>query len=748
MLFKILTPPCTPCNGLIGVSAKRRVPSSVLLFLLACCVSIANGADINEDSPTKRLEGFHTFTATPSSVGGEIRWNVDKAVNGRVSAGFLSAVGTEVTFKLDWDRGDTTYIINANDNGSEDELMVQVFPPDREVRYQFRNPLRSSPPVSVRILVPSSLNPDTKAISVHHGSSRANYFAYWKDWGMQEGWIILAPHFPDSGKWEGSRGYNLGNMFTGRDGAGRLNPEDQWAYRIAVDFATSMVEGFDLNDKTFDMWGHSAGGQFTHRAMLFIRDAPIRRGMPANPGWWTLPVFDEQDRNVKYPYGLYHPQLDYDEQDILRFTNMQGFVHAGNRDTSRTNGLRTTPEAEAQGRNRWQRANNMFTTIATSNSEHNWTFFKADGIGHDGERMSKSAQQWLENNPVDPTELQISRVTATNITDTSVVVTWTTNTPADSLVNYGLDASYGLSAAASELVTSHSIPLSSLEPSTQYHYQVISRDGNGEPVASQNFTFATLGATGGIDLIVDELSAPPGTVGPGSLLNFSVTALNQGDQPAAANFLRLVLSTDAVIDQSDQRLTRPSLRVPSLEGGARHQASGTVTIPADVIPGRYFLGAIVDPSNRVTESNETNNTRGVPVTVTGVTGDGADLIISQLGAASNLVAPGAMLSYTIEALNQGNGGADRNFLRLVLSRDPVINRDDRRLTRPSLRVPALAAGTNHQSSGQVAIPADVVPGNYFFGAIVDPSERVPESDESNNTSSGVPITVRASNVPR
>ncbi len=38
-------------------------------------------------------------------------------------------------------------------------------------------------------------------------------------------------------------------------------------------------------------------------------------------------------------------------------------------------------------------------------------------------------------------------------------------------------------------------------------------------------------------------------------------------------------------------------------------------------------------------------------------------------------------------------------------------------------------------------PADVALGNYFFGSIVDPSRRVSETNEDNNSSNGVAITV-------
>lgn len=395
MAFIELSKHNAPCRGKTSVRVNRLGFCLFLLFL-TYYIPTAMGAEILESGPTMRLEGTYSFSA--SSSGDTITWNVDRKVNNTVSNGIYTTNGPTAEFDLDWRSGNTTYIIRAEDNGVEDELQIQVFPPDQGISYTFKNPYRNSPAIMVRMLVPSSLNPDTPVISVHHGSSRANYFNYWKNWGMQTGWIILAPHFPDSGQWGGSRGYNLGNMFTGREGTGSLQSEEKWSYRIAVDFAMSILEGFDLNDQTFDMWGHSAGGQFTHRTMLFVRDAPIRRGMPANPGWWTLPV-NENSRNYKYPYGLYHPSLDYGEDDIQRFTNMHGVINAGDRDTRRTDSLRQTPEADAQGRNRWLRANNMHTEIQEATLNNNWEFYRVNDVDHNGEKMAQAAQEWLEANP-------------------------------------------------------------------------------------------------------------------------------------------------------------------------------------------------------------------------------------------------------------------------------------------------------------------------------------------------------------
>lgn len=252
----------------------------------------------------------------------------------------------------------------------------------------------------------------------------------------------------------------------------------------------------------------------------------------------------------------------------------------------------------------------------------------------------------------------------------------------------------------------------------------------------------------GSDLLIDTVSTTADPIGPGAKLNYSVEVINQGRATAGTTFLRLVLSTDPVIDGDDLRLSRPSPRVPELTGGARHQVSGTVQISANTLPGNYFLGAIVDPGNAVTEADETNNTKGAAITVSGLSGDGPDLVVSALTTTANVVSAGAQIRYTVNAQNRGTDSAGVNFLRLVLSADTTISRNDQRLTRPSLPVPTLTAGGSHEISGTVTIPEDMAPGDYLLGAIIDPSRRVAETDESNNISSGVAITVTASTRPQ
>ncbi len=86
-----------------------------------------------------------------------------------------------------------------------------------------------------------------------------------------------------------------------------------------------------------------------------------------------------------------------------------------------------------------------------------------------------------------------------NPSQTSAVITWTTNVVASSQVSYGLTSSYSNSSAlqdTSPRVLSHSVTITGLTASTTYHYSVTSVDGSGNSASSTDATFATLAAVG------------------------------------------------------------------------------------------------------------------------------------------------------------------------------------------------------------------------------------------------------------
>jgi hypothetical protein len=92
----------------------------------------------------------------------------------------------------------------------------------------------------------------------------------------------------------------------------------------------------------------------------------------------------------------------------------------------------------------------------------------------------------------DVTPPVISDVQATNITTTGAVIQWTTDEDSDSVVEYGTSpGSYTNSESDPAMVTSHSVTLSNLTPSTTYYYRVKSTDASNNTATSSEYNFTT-----------------------------------------------------------------------------------------------------------------------------------------------------------------------------------------------------------------------------------------------------------------
>jgi hypothetical protein len=98
------------------------------------------------------------------------------------------------------------------------------------------------------------------------------------------------------------------------------------------------------------------------------------------------------------------------------------------------------------------------------------------------------AYQYGSPNTQEPVISNIQYSVGTN----TATITWTTDENANSVVNYGLTTSYGMSVTNSSLVTSHSVTLANLAEGTYYNFQVQSIDSTNGLNSSGNQMFNTV----------------------------------------------------------------------------------------------------------------------------------------------------------------------------------------------------------------------------------------------------------------
>ena len=92
--------------------------------------------------------------------------------------------------------------------------------------------------------------------------------------------------------------------------------------------------------------------------------------------------------------------------------------------------------------------------------------------------------------PTDTTPPIISDIQV-SVANTTATITWVTNEPSDSIINYGRNTIYGLNVNKSTQSKEHSLTLRGLNPITEYHFQIKSADSSNNIVSSNDMTFTT-----------------------------------------------------------------------------------------------------------------------------------------------------------------------------------------------------------------------------------------------------------------
>ncbi|MEO1045273.1 MAG: hypothetical protein AAFX04_07525 [Pseudomonadota bacterium] len=228
-----------------------------------------------------------------------------------------------------------------------------------------------------------------QVLFVMHGMSRnaKDYLDAWLDIADQKNILIIAPEFHNKFYKYTTIDYQDGNLF---GLFGEKNPREEWAFQVIDNIIEKIESDNDFRIEKYDMFGHSGGGQFVHRMVLFYPDERLNIAIAANAG-----VYSFSDTTGDYPYTLpkgYSLSAQAIEKKLI--------VLVGEQDTATDTGsLDVSKAALRQGANRLERGGNFFNagqSIAKAeNLDFAWSFQVVPDVGHDFMLMTEAAADLL-----------------------------------------------------------------------------------------------------------------------------------------------------------------------------------------------------------------------------------------------------------------------------------------------------------------------------------------------------------------
>lgn len=221
--------------------------------------------------------------------------------------------------------------------------------------------------------------------------------------------------------------------------------------------------------------------------------------------------------------------------------------------------------------------------------------------------------------------------------------------------------------------------------------------------------------------LIGQVHPPPGG-DPGAAIRVGVSARNIGTRTTTSGFgANVYFSTDQVITPGmDTLLGRVSL--PAVAAGATRTSTLSTRVPALLMPGVYYVGAVVDPENVVPEVSKQNNTA-----VSGPFLVGPEINGTISGPART--GPGETFDATLSIHSDGSPVSFVGY-RIYLSVDGTLDGQD-------ILVATGTAAVGGQPTASVTIPvtlaANLQPAEYHLAVRFDPSNAIVEIDETNNT---------------
>ena len=243
----------------------------------------------------------------------------------------------------------------------------------------------NKPDLDVFYHLPKTIDNDTKVLFVVHGNTRNadDYLNSWIRLTKDKNIAIFAPHFKRSS----FISFNTLQMSTS---SGKIRTDKDLYLHNSIDTLFKYIKAkFKLNDKLYDIYGHSAGAQFVHRYLLMSDNPSVNKAVAANAGWYTFL------NGADFPYGVKNPPISLTDSNVKKFLSTNLYILIGTNDIDVDSSINKSKGAQNQGLNRYQRAKNFFeyteSIVEQNNLEFKWKYQAVPGAPHSNKVMSRVA---------------------------------------------------------------------------------------------------------------------------------------------------------------------------------------------------------------------------------------------------------------------------------------------------------------------------------------------------------------------
>lgn len=154
---------------------------------------------------------------------------------------------------------------------------------------------------------------------------------------------------------------------------------------------------------------------------------------------------------------------------------------------------------------------NADTYTITNLSEDTTFYFSVTAYDTSGNEscFSKEVSKYIETSQLDTISPVISEISINDLTGDSVTISWVTDEPGDTQIEYSTTPFYDSNTILiPSLTTNHIQTITGLIPSTLYHYRVRSRDAKGNLALSGDTIFTTTSSSQPDSIAEEDTDSP------------------------------------------------------------------------------------------------------------------------------------------------------------------------------------------------------------------------------------------------